>query len=82
VTVTAQVAVMPKYDMAVIVAVPADTAVTMPPLTVATDALLVSHVMLWHVPVGKTVAVKVSVRPTASVSDVLLIVTPVSLGYT
>ena len=66
-TVTAQVAVLlePSAVLAVMVAVPLDTAVTRPVLlTVATDVLLLVHVTLLLVALlGVTVAVSCKVCP-------------------
>jgi hypothetical protein len=72
-TVTAHVAVLlPSAVATVIVAVPAATPVTSPPLTVATLVLLVYHVTALFVALlGRTVAVSVSLPPTDSVVDVL-----------
>ena len=59
-TVTLQVAVFPLFDFAVMVAVPAPFAVTFPPLTVATELLLVLQVTDLFVALeGDTVAVSV-----------------------
>ena len=62
-TVTVQVAVLfPAF--AVIVAVPAATAVTLPPLTVAIFVLLLLHVTVLSVALlGLTVAVSVVLSP-------------------
>ena len=73
VTVTVQLAVLPLFVVAVIVAVPEAFAVTTPLLlTVATDVLLLVQVtVLLVVLEGETVAVKVSVLPTCNVVEVL-----------
>ena len=77
-TVTAQVAdFSPAW--AVIVAVPAETAVTVPLSTVATAASLVVQVTVLSVALsGSTVAVSVSEPPTVSVSSVLSRLMPVT----
>ena len=77
-TVTAQVALLPP-QLAVIVAVPSLTAVTFPPLTVATAVLELDQVTVCSVASdGLTVAVRVEDSPSISVKDVLLIVTDVT----
>lgn len=77
-TVTVQVAFWPPDVVAVIVAVPAPTAVTLPPETVATEALLVVHVTVLFVALdGETVAVRVEEPPTLRVMADWLRVTPV-----
>ena len=63
VTVTAHVALAVPH-FAVIVALPAALAVTVPPLTVATEELLVDHVT-----VPEAVAVNVAVLPTVKDKD-------------
>jgi hypothetical protein len=61
------------------VAVPAATAVTVPPDTVATEGALLLHVTFLFVALeGATVAVNVSELPTVRLVDVLLSVTPVT----
>jgi hypothetical protein len=79
-TVTVQVAVrLPSSVVAVIVAVPVDTAVTTPLFTVATLVLLLVHDTFWLVALlGATVAVSDSVPPMASVVEVVLSDTPVT----
>ena len=81
VTVTVQVAVLLFTVVAVIVAVPSATAVTLPlEETVATEVLFDFHVTVLSVAFeGATVAVSVDVPPTSRLSDVLLSVTPVGL---
>ena len=77
-TVTVQVAFWPPEVVAVIVAVPAPTAVTLPPETVATEALLVVHVTVLSVALdGETVAVRVEEPPTLRVMVDLFRVTSV-----
>lgn len=77
-TVTVQVAFWPPLDVAVIVAVPAPIAVTLPPETVATEALEVVQVTVLSVASdGETVAVNVEEPPTLRVSDDWLIDMPV-----
>ena len=72
-TVTLHVAVLPLLVVAVIVAVPLLTAVTLPFATVATDWAELVHVTLLSVALlGKTVAVSVSLSPTSNVKEVLL----------
>ena len=62
---TVHVAVSPLEVRAVIVAVPADTPVTVPLETVATEELLVDHVTVLFVAFdGDTVAVKANPFPT------------------
>jgi hypothetical protein len=81
VTVTEQVAVLlPSTVVTVIVALPADTAVTKPlDDTVATAEALLLHDTFWLVALeGATVAVNVSVPPTVRLVDVLFKVTPVT----
>ena len=77
-TVTVQVAdLFPAF--AVIVAVPAPTAVTLPPLTVATFVLLLLHVTVLSVALlGLTVAVKDAVSPVFIDKLLLLTETPVT----
>ena len=79
VTVTAHVAffVVSAVDVAVIVALPDATAVTVPPETVATLSSLEVHVTVVAMSsdVADTVAVKVEALPARSVSDVLSNVT-------
>ena len=59
------------------VAVPPDTAVTVPFSTVATDVLFELHLTFWFVAsVGKTVAVKVAVAPLTKGNSVCESVTP------
>ena len=78
VTVTVQEALL-SPAFAVTVAVPAATAVTFPPSTVATDASLLDHVTVLSVALpGLTVAVSVADSPIISDSVVLLSVTPVT----
>jgi hypothetical protein len=61
------------------VAFPVDTALTVPPDTVATAGALVLHDTFLFVALeGATVAVKVSVLPTVIVVDDLFKVTPVT----
>jgi hypothetical protein len=65
--------------LAVMVAVPALTAVTVPLLTVATPLLLLDHVTFLFVALlGATVATSVSLLPTVRLVDGLLSVTPVT----
>jgi hypothetical protein len=80
VTVTAQVAVLfPSAVVTVIVAVPADLAVTVPPDTVATSELLVVQLtFLFVASPGLTVAVRVSVPPAARERLVLFRLTPLT----
>jgi hypothetical protein len=68
----------------VIVVVPADTALTVPPDTVATaGALLLHDTFLFEALDGATVALNVSELPTVIVVDDLLSVTPVTtMGLT
>ncbi len=78
-TVTLQVAVLPLLDFAVIVAVPAATAVTLPPDTAATLLSLVVHVTVLLVALdGVMVAVSVAVPFGFSVSAVLSSLMPVT----
>lgn len=77
---TSQVAVLPLTVVAVIVAVPAATAVTLPcfGVTVATSVLLELNVTVLSVAsAGVTVATNVSFTPCARDNVVLLSVTPV-----
>ena len=77
-TVTVQVAFWPPEAVAVIVAVPAPTAVTFPPETVATDGLDVVQVTVLLVALdGVTVAVSVDEPPALRVRVVELRVMPV-----
>lgn len=77
-TVTVQVAFWPPEVVAVIVAVPGPTAVTLPPKTVATEELEVVHVTVLLVALdGVTVAVSVEEPPALRVSAVGLRVMPV-----
>ena len=63
----------------VIVALPADTAVTVPFSTVTTDVLFELHLTFWFVASeGTTVAVKVSVAPISKGNSVSESVTPVA----
>ena len=74
-------AVLPFEVVAVIVAVPVPTAVTVPLLTFATASLLDDHVTVLSVAfAGATVAVRSPVSPTWSLRLVGAIVTPV--GFT
>ena len=80
-TVTAHVAFALglSTDVAVIVALPNPTAVIVPSLTVATFVSLeVQLTFLFVASPGNTVAVKVSVSPTAKVVEVLFNVTLVT----
>ncbi len=78
-TVTVAVAVLPLEVFAVMVAVPSETAVTVPPETFATLSLLDVHVTVLSVAfAGVTVAVKVSVLPVVRVRLDGEIVTPVA----
>src|SRR5574344_2169816 len=79
-TVTAQVAVFVVSPTAVAVmgAQPAPTAVTTPPLTVATNSSELDQSTLGLALVGATVAVKVLVPVTARDAVEELIVTPVT----
>jgi hypothetical protein len=79
-TVTAQVAVLlPSCVVTVMVALPAATAVTVPPDTVATEVALLLHVTFLFVALeGAMVAVSVSVLPTVRLVVVLFNVTPVT----
>ena len=77
-TVTEQVADLPPAE-AVIVAEPSATAVTFPPLTVATDVFELDQVTVLSVAFeGATVAVNVTVPPISSVTELWLRVTPVT----
>ena len=77
-TVTVQVAFCPPEAVAVIIAVPGPTAVTLPPETVATEALEVVHVTVLLVALdGLTVAVSVEELPALRVREVWLRVMPV-----
>jgi hypothetical protein len=81
ITVTVQVAVCPpSLVVTVIVAVPGDTAVTLPfPSTVATDPFDDDHVTVLSVAsAGDTVAVRVRVAPSVRDIELLLRVTPVT----
>ena len=71
---------LPSAAVAVIVVLPAATAVTSPSLsTVATDVLLLVHVTnLFVAFIGLTVAVKVTFSPTFNVFVVSLKFTPVT----
>ena len=73
-TVTVQVAVLlPSSVVTVIVAVPAETAVTTPSVTVATLELDEDHVTFWLSALdGEIVAVNVSELPISIVVDCLL----------
>ena len=55
ITVTLQVAVLPLFDFAVMFAVPVETAVTLPPDTVATLLLLVVHITVLIAALGGVV---------------------------
>ena len=80
ITVTTHSAVfVPSFVVAVIVAVPAETAVTTPSVsTVATDSLLLFHTTFWLVALaGVMVAISVSVSRTASSNVLLFNVIPV-----
>jgi hypothetical protein len=79
-TVTAQVAVLlPSAVVTVIVSLPAATALTVPPDTVATVLLLLLHVtFLFEALESATVAVNVSELPAVIVVEVLFKVTPVT----
>ena len=81
VTVTLQAAVLlPSTVVAVIVAVPAETAVTTPPAeTVALALLQLLHVTFWLVALeGAIVGRRVSVSPTVRLADDLFSETPVT----
>ena len=80
VTVTSHVAVwLPSSVVTAIVALPADTAVTVPFSTVATDVLFELHLTFWFVASeGRTVAVKVAVAPLTKDNSVCESVTPVA----
>jgi hypothetical protein len=79
-TFTEQVAVLPPSTVVtVMVAVPPATAVTVPPLTVATSMSLLDQVMdLFVALAGRTVAVSVSLSPTVSVRDDVFNTTPLT----
>ena len=79
-TVTEQVAVLPPSDVVtVMVAVPALTAVTWPPLTVATPVLEEDQLTPVLVALeGATEAVRVSLPPSVRVMELLLRLTPVT----
>ena len=78
-TVTVQVALL-SPAVAVIVAVPAATAVTTPPLTVATAEEDVVHTTVTSVDVvGRIVAVRVAVDPTVKERELLLRFTEVTI---
>ena len=73
VTFTVHVAVLPFWDFAVIVAVPAPTALTTPFETVATLLFEVVHVMVLLVAFeGSAVAVRVTLPPFVREAEVLL----------
>jgi len=79
-TVTVQVS-LTDPDVAVMVAVPAATAVTTPELeTVATEVLEDFQVTLWSAVEGRTVAVRVAEPPTARDRVELSMVTDVAAG--
>ena len=80
VTTTSHVAVwLPSSVVTVMVAVPPDTAVTVPFSTVATDVLFELHLTFWFVASeGRTVAVKVAVAPLTKGNSVCESVTPVA----
>ena len=80
VTVTSHVAVwLPSSVVTVIVALPPDTAVTMPFFTVATAVLFELHLTFWFVASeGTTVALKVAVASLAKGNSVCESVTPVA----
>ena len=80
VTTTSHVAVwLPSSVVTVIVALPPDTAVTMPFFTVATAVLVELHVTcLFVASEGTTVAVKVAVAPLTKDNSVCESVTPVA----
>ena len=59
-----QTAVLPLAVFAVIFTEPSLIAVTMPPATVAIDALLLVHSTLWLASSGSTVAVRAVCSPT------------------
>jgi hypothetical protein len=82
-TVTVQVAVLlPSTVLTFIAAVPGETAVTLPLLTVATDELLLAHVTAAFVALlGATVAISVSDPPTECVSVDLFNDTPVTATF-
>ena len=77
-TVTSQVAALPPHD-AMMVALPAFSAVTVPPETEATEASELVHVTVLSVALsGDTVALRASVSPSVSVAVVLLRVMPLT----
>jgi len=80
VTVTAQVAVLlPSWVVTVMLAVPAATPTTVPPLTCATAVLLLDHVTFLLVALlGAMVAVRLSVPPMTMLVEVLFRDTPVT----
>jgi hypothetical protein len=80
VTLTEQVAVLlPSKVVTVIVAFPAETALTVPPDTLATALLLLLHDTFLFVALeGETVALRVSLPPTVSERLDLLRLTPVT----
>ena len=79
VTVTSHVALYPpSVVVAVMVAVPAETAETFPLLTVATLALLVDHLTVVSAPAGMTVAFRVRVSPFSRDASLLSRVIPVT----
>jgi hypothetical protein len=79
-TLTAQVAVLlPSKVVTVMVALPAETALTVPPDTLATVLLLLLHDTFLFVALeGETVALRVSLAPTVNERLVLLRLTPVT----
>jgi hypothetical protein len=81
VTLTEQVAVLlPSKVVTVIVALPAETALTVPPDTLATALLLLLHDTFLLVALeGETVALRVSLPPTVSERLDLLRLTPVTV---
>ena len=82
-TVTVAVAFNPLLVVAVMVAVPSPFAVTVPPLTVATDASLDVHTtFLLVASEGATVAVSFTVSFRDKSADVLSRVTPVGSIFT
>ena len=81
-TVTVAVAVLPLFDLAVMVTVPADLPVTTPPETVAIEESLVDHVIdLFVAFEGETEAERVVVPPTETVADAGLTVTEVTSTF-
>ena len=80
VTVTSHVAVwLPSSVVTVIVALPPDTAVTVPFSTMATAVLFELHLTFWFVASeGTTVALKVAVAPLTKGNSVCESVTPVA----